>query len=499
VRTSDGTVVFKEWLPDLPDINNPGLTEALNVLPLNGVYKPYLAVLGNGDTLGSRPYGAIAALNSSSAAYLYAATQTLIRERSGTGWTTRSATTLNTAADGYVSFTQFDDLVVETNYTDSPLCLTVGSAANFATLATAGSAPKARCAGVVGRFLVLGDTDLTGATPNGIQWSAIDDPRNWPTPNSATALAVQAGEQFFGAQWGPVTFISNGEQYGIVFQRQAVSRMSYVGGDTVFQFDVIERSRGALFPNACVQIGRTVYFLSGDGFYVTDGIDVKPIGTNKVDNYFADTIDTQYKNRVRGAVDFANKCIYWIYPATGNTGGRPNRILIYNYEEGRWSRAVDETEAIISGLTLAITLDDLDAYFNSIDIATPSFDSDNWAGGNNAMLAFDSSNKIGAFSATSGSATIDGPEVELNPGGYSFVQGVKPLVTGTSPTFTTALGVRDSLGSSVSYGSATTATARTGFSDFRSTARYHRSRLVITGSFKEAVGVEYQVTPAGAT
>jgi hypothetical protein len=498
VREADGIVKFGEWLPDLPTLDNPGLTEAKNVIPTDSVYKPFLPVSGTGDALAARPMGGLSTVDTAGSGFFYAATQTKIYIRSGTGWSSRYGGTFATPTDGYWSGCQFDDLAIFTNYADVPVYSVAGSGTNFATLATTGTAPNARCVGVVGRFVVLGDTDLSAATPNGIQWSAIDDPNNWPTPGSAAAQAAQSGEQFLNAAYGPVTHIVGGEQSGIVFQRNGITRMTYVGGNVVFQFDTIERARGALFPNAVVQFGRLAYFISGDGFYVTDGVEVKPIGSQKVDNYFGDDVDTSYKARVRGAVDYANKCIYWIYPGAGNTGGQPNKVLIYNYEENRWSRAEDDVAFCVSGVTTAISLDDLDDYFSSLDIVTPSLDSDQWAGGNNTILAFDSSYKLGAFSGTTGTAIIDGGEIELTPGRLTRVQGVKPLVTGDDPEMTVALGVRDSLGDSVSYLTARTPNARTGFADYRSESRYHRARVTITGNFTAAIGLEYQAIASGA-
>ena len=202
---------------------------------------------------------------------------------------------------------------------------------------------------------------------------------------------------------------------------------------------------------------------------------------------------------MRGAIDYANKCIYWAYPGSGNVGGRPNRVLIFNYEEGRWSRAEDQVEFLTSGVTTAITLDDLDTYFNSLDIVSPSLDSANWAGGNNTILAIDGDKKLGGFTGLAGTAVLDGTEAELTKGALSRVQGVKPLVVGSDPVLTVEVGSRNSLGSAVTYTAARSPNARTGFVDLRSEARYHRARVTIAGAFESALGIEYQAVSSGAT
>jgi hypothetical protein len=40
-----------------------------------------------------------------------------------------------------------------------------------------------------------------------------------------------------------------GGEYGLVFQERAVWKMTYIGSPVIFQFDLIERSRGAFAPS----------------------------------------------------------------------------------------------------------------------------------------------------------------------------------------------------------------------------------------------------------
>jgi hypothetical protein len=345
---------------------------------------------------------------------------------------------------------------------------------------------------------VLGDTvdGTNGTVPHRLQWCRIDDPTEWPTPNSADALAKQAGEQFMPGYGGVVTGIVGNDQFGIVFQRSAVSRMTYVGGDLVFLFDVIDSARGAAYPNAIVPVGDLVYFIAADGFYVTDGVSVKPVGASRFDRLFTEGVDTGYKERVYGALDRATNLIHWVYPGSGSSGGTPNMGIVYNHREDRITRVLDDVECLVSGITTAVTLEDIDDYFGSLDDVVPSLDDPFWKGGNEVLYGFTADYEIGTFAGTPGTAVIDGAEAELNPGFRSFISGVSPMVQ-TQSSVTVSIGTRNALSDAVSYAPAVSVNSRTRFADFRKDSRYARCRVSIVGDFPAAQGVTYRAQRAG--
>jgi hypothetical protein len=359
-------------------------------------------------------------------------------------------------------------------------------------LATGGTSPRARHVGVINRFVMLGDTDgVGGTTPHRVQWSGIDQPRNWPTPGSTTAVALQSGEQILPAVYGAVTGIAGGEFYGLVFQQRAINRFTYIGGDVVFQVQDYEKSRGCWFPQSLVQIGQLSYFIAADGFYVTDGQAVKPIGDGRVDKTFFSDCDQTYKERVTVAVDYQNKCIFWSYPNASAIDGMPNQLIIYNWARNRWAHAEDTMRLIFSSIADGFTLDQLDSLFTSLDDMTITLDSAVWQGGTNTMMAFGSNNKLGTFSGASKVARFETGESELNPAGYVFIRGVKPLVTGNPSIITVSVGTRTSQDNqSRTFGTAVERTPRTGTCDFRTQARYASLRLEITGGFDRAIGLQ---------
>ncbi len=498
-KAASGKILFGEFLPDLPATENPGLTEALNAVPVDKFYAAYKPMLGIGTSLSERPRGGIAALDTSGNAFLYVGTATTLQQRSSTAWTDKTSSPYTTGTAGYWRFVQFDQFVIGTNYDDVPQALVVGAGSDFVDLALTGTAPQARQLGIVGRHLVVGDTidGTNGTVPYRLAWPRIDDPTEWPVPNSADARAKQSGEQFMPSAFGAITGIVGNDQFGIVFQKSGISRMTYVGGDLVYQFDVIDSTRGAAYPNAIVQVGNLAYFIAADGFFVTDGVTVTPVGASKFDRLFLDDVDTGFKERVYGAIDRVRNLAYWVYPGSGSSAGLPNKVLIYNYRENRVTRAEDEIECLITGLTTATSLEDLDSLFGSIDDITPPLDSPYWQGGNEVLQGFDSTYKLGTFVGSPGVATLDGQEAELNPGLMTYVSGVKPIVQSQSAV-TVSLGTRNSFADAVTYGPDVPLTARTGFADFRTEARYVRARVKVTGDFPAAQGNFYQAQAGGA-
>lgn len=499
-RVADGKVMFGPYLPDIPATDNEGLTEALNVLPVNRYYTPYRPALAVGDALSARPRGGISCLGEDGNAYLYVGTETALAVRTGAAWTDKTSTAYTTSADdGYWRFAQFDNFVIATNHEDDPQALDIGGAGDFIDLALTGTAPKARQVGVVGRHVVLGDTvdGTNGSVPSRIQWCRIDDPTDWPTPNTTDARNKQAGEQFLPSDLGAVTGIFGNDQFGILLQRNGCSRMTYVGGDLVYQFDTYDKSNGAVYPNASVRNGKQVYFISANGFKVTDGVSTAAIGEGKFDRLFTEDVDNGFRERVYGGLDKLNDLIYWAYPGTGSTGGRPNKLIVYNIREDRITRAEDNVECIIEGLTTATTVDDLDSLFASIDDVTPPLDGPYWMGGNDVLHTFTPTHVLAVFNGDPTEATIDGQEVEMNPGLMTYIGGIRPIVQGQDAV-TVSLGTRNNYADAVTYSADTALTSRTGFADFRSESRLVRCRVKITGTFDSVQGVFYQASAGGA-
>lgn len=466
---------FGEWLPDQPAMGNVGLTEANNVLAKVGYYAPYqpLVATAFNATLPGQARGAFFATDQVLTARLYAGTAQSLYMQTTSAIALRSGASLvsNTVFDW--QFCQFENLVFACNK-DNTMFHTVGAASNFAT----STAPKAGTIGKVGQFVVVGDITDAASTyrPNTVRWCAIGDASNWPDPNTSTAIATQAGEQDLNSAFGPVHAIVGGDQHAIIFQDSGITRMTYVGPPVVFQFDEIETARGAWLKQSVVRAGGATYFIAADGFYVTNGVEVKPIGEGRTDKTFLASPGLS-SSITRSCFNQAENSIFWSFADTGTTV--PNRLMTYNIDTNRFTRA--------NQILACMETSNFGAIYGP--------------------YAYNASNILASWRSTTtaqasiGTGLLATGDLELNPGGRAYVDGVKPNIesTGTAPAITVRVGTRNDLSTTPSYTATTTPTTRTGFADFRLDAKYHRAEIQIVGNFDKASGLEFKAQPTGET
>jgi len=112
-----------------------------------------------------------------------------------------------------------------------------------------------------------------------VQWSDINDSTDW------TAGAASQSDFQDIPDGGDIRGMTGGE-FGLVLMEKSVVRMTYIGAPLFFQFDTLTRSLGCYEARSVVQYGAMTFFLSDDGFYVCDGQQVKPIGAERVDDWF---------------------------------------------------------------------------------------------------------------------------------------------------------------------------------------------------------------------
>ncbi len=464
-------IVFKEWAPDQPDLGGEMLTIAKNVIPSPSGYKCFKTFAPSAATAPTIVANAFAANSPTKGNQIvYVSAGDIYNSAAFGAFTSRGGSTVG--AEGGMA--QFDNLFIEVGTGHVPWKHTIGSTSNVSTLASSGTAFACNVVGVVNRFVVVGDllVSTLGSTQraNVLQWSAIDDPTNWPTPNSATAIAVQSGEQVMNSIFGQIMGIHGGDQFGVILQPGAASRMTYEGPPTVFRFDVIDNVNGSIFKKGSIKAGSFIYYISRNGFCRTDGVSIERIGSGKVDKFFWDSVNTSFAgDYLCSGYDPANNLVQWAFPT--NASVTCNQLMSFNPDTSAWSYC---------------------------DVALAHLVTPNQAlAGQETMLGL-SSTFLGRFDGTAGSAVFETSDAEFNPGGRSYVDGISPNVesSGTAPAVSVRLGYRDSLATAPSYTAATSANSATGEANFRVDAKYIRAEITIVGNFDKATGFVADVQPS---
>ena len=117
-------VPFSEWLPDQPDLDNPGMTVASNVFPKTATsYGPIKAPVNTTGAITGRCLGAAFGKSSAGNVTVFSGDENDLYKLSSTAWQAVSKSV--TATQGYTTgsgeywrFIQYGDELIATNYTD---------------------------------------------------------------------------------------------------------------------------------------------------------------------------------------------------------------------------------------------------------------------------------------------------------------------------------------------------------------------------------------------
>lgn len=346
------------WTPDTADYEAQTAKNILNVIPRGDGYGPFPSASSYTQSLPGACRGGFYALKSDGSIVTFAATATKLYLLNNTDY---SWTDISKGAGSYTpptygsqtanwQFAQFGNLVFATQANTVLQVYNLTSSSAFADCA--GSPPQAAYISVVGRFLVL--SGLL-SNPYRIQWSGLNATTTW------TSGVNQSDFQDF-PDGGIVRGVAGGE-YGVIFQDQAIRRMSYVpGSPIVFQIDRIAQDKGLYAPYSIIRAGERIFFYSGQGFAKIDpGGYPEPIGREKVDRTFLAELDKANLQLFIGASDPRSSRVYWAYKSTSGQSNLFDRIIGYDYVLDRFFTVATSGEYLLGISQSGITLESLDA------------------------------------------------------------------------------------------------------------------------------------------
>ena len=400
-------LAFGPFLPDLPNHGAKGVSEAVNLYPSSGGYRPVGQWVEHTTALPAACRGAGAFVAPSGRVVFIAGTATALYRQDGLDWTEiGTGYTLDT--EDRWRFVQFGGFAIATNSVDPLLKIDLET---DTVTALAGSPPKFEALAVVNNFVV--GTQANGAV-NTLAWSGENNAEWW-------TFAQRKSDFQPLADGGEITGIIGGE-VGLVLQRNAVRRMAYIGGNVLFRFDKISANIGCSSVHSVAQYGELGFWHSFTGFKMWDGAQIRSIGFEKVDNAFSALYGGIDFNDMSTAIDGQKSTVCW---STGRM------MWIYNWLLDQWSVIDHPAQIIAQRETAAPTLEQQDPLVGEPDdtLDAPGldpFDAGRFVGGDPTFYVL-SDGKLGTFSGENMAASITGRDVEMVQGRDTRIRRVRPM------------------------------------------------------------------------
>lgn len=407
---------FGPWFPDQPEFNNPGVIEATNVVRERIGYSPFPSIQAVHNALDNPARGAFSFIDQTGGTQAFAGDSLKLYRRTGAGYADVSKVGgYVVPSEGLWDFNRFGRFIIAANGSDTPQVFDLSSSSVFADLA---NAPTFTYGAVIKNFLfgaqVSGDLDFP------LHWSGQNDITEWtPGNKSSGRQAFPTGGQLLGITGG---------DFGLVLQQSALTRVSFIGGTDVFQFDTVAGEDGTIAAGSIVRIERFTYFLSNSGFKVFDGSRVLPIGRGKIDETILARLDRTNLHRMSVAFDLSRAIILWTYVSKTSPDGEPDRGVIYKLTQDQWTETDDlGVQIVFSDRSDDQAVDGLDVVLETLDIPV---DSSFFDGGAPQLAGFNDSNTGVNFTGPNLAATIETPEFQAIPGQKTRLRGVRMIVDG---------------------------------------------------------------------
>lgn len=478
---------FSEWLPDLPAYKNPGALLAKNCIPEAMSYRELRSLQSFASAISGQARGSFWLRSKSGTVFNFAGDAANLYKYNGAGAWSNINKPATTYTAGFWDFVNFKERVICTDGGNGPLQYFDCDTPSTTFLDLPGSPPRCEVLGVCRDFVLLGNYVIGSESESGgYAWSGFNNTELW-NPSQAT----QSGRSRTRGIGGAVKRIVSGSvAYG--FHESAIRQISYVGPPTIFRIDDVTVLHGTPAPRSVCWFRDMIYYYSQEGFYELDRTtgQLNAIGESKVDQWFTDNAAVNDITNMMGAVDRVNNLVFWAFRSS-TSSVTYDRILIYNRARKRWAYAELSCEFIGEFASTGYNLDTIGAVLGgNIDSASIPVDSDAYAGGGVALLAFDPSHVSSTFAGPALTAEIDTAEFSADGNARSYTDGVVPIVESvTSPTTQVAPLTRDLIDGNPVLGSFVTKNA-IGQCDMRVDARYLRFRVKISGGFTAAKSVK---------
>jgi hypothetical protein len=401
-----------------------------------------------------------------------AGTGTTLEEAGASTWTDVSRSiAYTTAATQRWRFAQFGNVSLAANGAD-----TMQASVTSGDFSCISGAPVAAIVETVGQF-VFGFNTTTSA--QGWQCAGIGAHTSW-TP----AIATQAASGTLTATPGSITAARRFGNHIVAFKKESMYLGVYVGPPTIWNFDQIPGSAGAMSQESVVSIGTPenpkLIFMGPDDFYLYDGAKPIPLGTNRVRLAVFNALLQSRYYACAAMHDRINSLVYFYYPVADSV--RPDKCVVYNYRTDKWGVDDRQIEVPVEWISPGITYDSLgNEYATYADLPSLAYDSAFLNSSLPVPAIFDTSHTVKTLTGASTSSSLTTGDYGDDDKVTTF-RRVRPrfLTKPTSATWTHQY--RMSPGDTLT--SDTAVSLSNGTFDFVRSARWHRGTMALVGDWE---------------
>ena len=435
---------FGPWEPDRGE-TSPGRTfDASGVVPQAEGWGPMssLTISSGATALAAAPRGVYSLTSNDGTWEVFAGTATnLYKMANDYSFASVDSSRNLTAGDDW-SMAKFGSKLLYTNTTDGLLAYDVEAGGSAAAISAA-NAPR-QIFVVANQVVGLDCLDSDGNRNNRlIRTSAFSDHTNWAT-DGADYQSLEDGGALVGG--GAIS-----ETAAVVYQGRAMRLMDYSTseGGAYFALRLIAAETGSIGARSLAFADGRAFSVATDGFYMfTLGGGLVPIGSERVNRWFLDTVDQSSLSLVQAAIDPLRKIVWWRLKRAVDLSTTVSEIIIgYAWQLDRWvPPAIVQTSYLCKSATPGYTTDTADSLGLLDDIDTP-LDSRFWQGGQPLFAAFDGSFKFGSFAGGAMAATIQ--SATSNSPVTGLIGWATPIDDAAGGTL--ALGVKDGLADDITW------------------------------------------------
>lgn len=196
-----------------------------------------------------------------------------------------------------------------------------------------------RCRYTINGSPFAAETDVSGMDIANAPYAWLEPDQTFTvTVGGASATAVGQGAGFIDAATDEEIISAEYiKDRLIVYFERSTWELVYTGNQVQpFVWQKINTELGADATFSIVPFDKAVLGIGNVGVHACNGSNVERIDEKIPDQVFQINKKNEGVKRVAGVRDYFSEMVYWTFP-TGNASKYPNRILVFNYQNGAWA------------------------------------------------------------------------------------------------------------------------------------------------------------------